>query len=118
MTETRDLAAWIGPVLVVVAVSEACNLPIFAGVPPPFVYLNGMILFAAGFGIIRVHNRWRLGRPLAVTLTGWLVAALGLARMVRPQLQAAASADAVWGGIAVAFALGAVLTYQGYAMRP
>ena len=114
MPVSRSLAALIGPSLVAIALSEALNIRIFAGNAPAVVYLNGAILFVAGLAIIRAHNLWVWQWPVAVTLTGWLLAGLGLFRLFAPELQPGGRNAAIFFGIFVAFVLGCFLTFKAY----
>jgi len=81
---TQRIAAVLGPTLVAVTVSEAINLRIWSDVHPTLVYLNGLILFAAGIFIVTSHNRWRPGKAFLVTLSGWLLVLAGAYRMFYP----------------------------------
>lgn len=45
MANSKQLAGLIGPTLIVLSITEAMNLQIFASNIPPVVYLNGTILF-------------------------------------------------------------------------
>jgi len=109
MRDSRGIAGLIGPVLVAVAASEALNIRIFAGMPAAFVYLNGTVLFVAGFAIIRAHNVWTWRWPVAVTLTGWLAAAMGLVRMFVPEAQRMVQIPVALTATFVVFALGSFL---------
>ena len=94
--------------------TEALNLDCFAGNPAPVVYLNGMLLFVAAVAILQAHNRWTLGWPVLITLSGWVLAAGGLYRMIAPraaQIGPGPAADAVF---ALLFTVGMVLTWNGY----
>ena len=114
MRTSRNLAALIGPSLIAITLSEALNIRIFADNAPAVVYLNGTILFVAGLAIIRAHNCWVWRWPFAVTLTGWLLAALGLFRMFAPESQPRGQNAAVFFGIFVAFVLGCFLSFKAY----
>ena len=114
MLASRNLAALIGPALVAITLSEALNIRIFADNAPAVVYLNGTILFVAGLAIIRAHNLWTWRWPLAVTLTGWLLAALGLFRMFAPELQPRGQSAAIFFVIFAVFVLGCFLTFKAY----
>ena len=114
MPSSRNLAALIGPALVAITLSEALNIRIFADNAPAVVYLNGTILFVAGLAIIRAHNLWIWRWPLAVTLAGWLLAALGLFRMFTPELQPRGQSAAIFFGIFAVFVLGCFLTFKAY----
>lgn len=112
---SRELAALIGPSLIAITLSEALNLRIFANNAPTVVYLNGAILFVAGFAIIRAHNVWTWRWPVAVTLTGWLAAALGLARMFAPEMRTGHALMMQYAAVSIVFGLGSFLSFKAYA---
>jgi hypothetical protein len=114
MTSSRHLAALLGPVLVAVSVTEAMNMDIFVAQTAPVVYLNGTILFVAGIAIVRAHNRWSWTWPLLVTLTGWAVLLLGVARMTFPNADQAGDSLMTYIVLAIIFGIGGVLSYMGY----
>lgn len=68
MADSRRLAGLIGPTLVVLGVTEAMDMDIFAAQTAPVVYLNGTVLFVAGLAVVRAHPRWVWGWPVLVTL--------------------------------------------------
>jgi hypothetical protein len=117
MTASRQVARIAGPALLALAPTEAINLGAFAGNTAPVVYLNGTLLFVAGVAILQAYGRWRPTWELLVTLTGWVLALGGLYRMcapAAPQADSGAAADVMF---VVLFAVGAVLTVQGYRRR-
>lgn len=87
---------------------------IFAAQTAPVVYLNGTLLFVAGVAIVQAHNRWRWGSPLLVTLTGWGVTALGLARMIQPDGVTAQEGLFTAAIFLAMFVLGGLLSWLGY----
>jgi len=66
-------------------ISEAINEHIWVSNPASVIYLNGTLLFVAGFSIIRTHNTWR-GWPAMITLVSWFFMLLGLFRMFAPDI--------------------------------
>jgi hypothetical protein len=111
MADSRRLAGLIGPTLVVLGVTEAMNMDIFAAQTAPVVYLNGTILFVAGLAVVRAHPRWVWGWPVLVTLSGWLALLLGLFRMIAPDApQADADAAITYVVLAVLVLIGGILT--------
>lgn len=114
MAASRRIARIVGPSLVVLAVTEWANMDIFDAQTPPVVYLNGTLLFIAGVAMVQAHNRWRLGWPLAVTLTGWGVLMLGLVRMIAPAGPQAAAGPLTDAIFVVLLALGLLLAWLGY----
>jgi hypothetical protein len=114
MADSKKLAGLIGPVIVAMTVSEALNLHIWAANIPAVTYLNGIILFTAGLAIVRAHNRWVAGWPVLVTLAGWFGLALGLFRILLPELQPGGSNFMTYAVIAILCAGGLVITYKAY----
>ena len=117
MTRSRQIAAFLGPVLIVLAVSEAKNLAIWAEGLAPLTYLAGLLWFLGGLAIVSLHNRWSAGWPVTITLVGWFFLLGGLFRLLFPDAQQgnqntpAAGAYAV---DAVLVALGVLMTFQAY----
>lgn len=87
MTRSRQIAAFLGPVLIVLAVSEAKNLQIWAAGIAPLTYLAGLLWFLGGLAIVSVHNRWSTNWPVAITLVGWFFLLGGLFRLFMPEAQ-------------------------------
>ena len=114
MTTSKTIAQLVGPTLVAVTVSETLHLRIWATNAAPVTYLNGSLLFVAGLAVVRVHNRWRRGWPILVTLVGWGSLLGGLARMFAPEARQGGENIATYSVIAVLFAIGVFLTVKGY----
>jgi hypothetical protein len=115
--KSKQIAGLIGPVIAVLAVTEAFNLPIWRGVAPPVVYLAGTVLFVAGLSIVRAHNRWTLSWPVIVTTAGWIGVLGGLYRMCAPMAPQAPERPATYFGLGLMFLAGGFLTYKAYS-RP
>ncbi|MBT1705125.1 hypothetical protein [Chryseosolibacter indicus] len=117
MQNSKALAKVIGPTLSVMAATEWINLHIWSDPVPQLTYLNGVILFAAGIYIVRIHNQWAFNWTILITLTGWIGMAVGLFRMVLPEAKQAE------GGITTLFMLsvlalaGIIMAYKGYYNR-
>jgi hypothetical protein len=85
-------------------------------------YVFGLLVVAVGLAIILTHNVWSGGAlPVIVTLIGWLTLIKGLLFLFLPP--PAAVGIVLWGpayerffylDVAVAFVLGAYLTYAGF----
>jgi hypothetical protein len=118
MTNSKQLAGLIGPVLIAVSASEFLNLGIWATHIPTLTYLNGFILFAAGLAIVRAHNLWTWRWPVLVTLIGWLAMAGGLYRMFLPAAQQLGESAATYGVIGTLFAIGCLLTVKSFQGAP
>lgn len=111
---SRTIARIVGPSCIALAVTEWMNMDIFVQQTAPVVYLNGTLLLVGGVAILQAHNRWSLGWPLLVTLTGWVIAVLGLLRMISPQgaqAQEGLTTNLIFLALVV---LGAALTFRGY----
>jgi hypothetical protein len=87
------------------------------------LYLGGILTMAGGLAIVIGHNRWSGGAlPVTVTLLGWLMLIKGLL------LAMPGGTAGLWGYfayerlyylyVAIAFALGAWLTYAGFRQPP
>jgi hypothetical protein len=117
MTDSRSIAQLVGPTLVVVTLSEALNLHIWSANIPAVTYLDGSLLFVAGLSIVRVHNLWRRGWPLLITLIAWGSICGGLFRMFAPEYQYGRNAAVEYATIAILFALGVFLTWRGFGRK-
>lgn len=114
MEISRRIAAVVGPTLMIVTTSEFLNLSIWDDVHPTVVYLNGMIFLIGGLIIVTTHNVWRLGFPLLVTVSGWLLIAAGTLRMFFPTAQQLAAGFGTYLVIGLLFALGAALIVHAF----
>jgi len=116
MTNSREYAGVLGPTMMALAVTEALNLQVMASNPPGvgLVYLNGTLLFVGGLAVVRRHKRSPGGWPVLITVMGWFVMIVGLLRMFAPA-SSTSGADWVYGLLIALFAIGAWLTFKGYA---
>ncbi len=114
MDNSRQIAGLIGPTLIVLALSEALNLHIWATNMAPVIYLNGALLFVAGLSIVRAHNRWTLRWPVLVTLTGWVTILGGLYRMFLPEARQAGENPATYVMFMGLCVIGIFLTFKAY----
>ena len=114
MPASKQIAQLIGPTLVALAISEAMNLHIWANNIAAVTYLNGTLLFVAGLSIVRVHNIWAVGWPVTITLVGWSAILGGLFRMFAPEARQGGQNVSTFAVLAIIFALGSLLTFQGY----
>jgi hypothetical protein len=112
--ESKRIAGLVGPTLIALSASEALNYRIWHDNLAPVTYLDGALLFVGGLSIVRVHNRWRGGWPVLMTLAGWSALLLGLGRMFAPEARQPGRNAAVNGLLAAMFASGVVLTFQAY----
>src|SRR5215469_14616660 len=114
---TQRIAAVLGPTLVAATVSEAINLRIWKDVHPTLVFLNGLMLFAAGIFIVTSHNRWRLVGEFLVTLSGWLLVLAGAYRMFFPAFPQGAPNALTYAVIALLCLLGVTLSVIAFLDR-
>jgi len=111
-------------IAVPMAVNKATTLQMVSELvnDAPVLYLFGLTIVAGGLALILSHNVWSGGAlPLIVTLIGWLTLLKGLLFLFFPP--PAAAGFSIWGNayqqyyyadIALAFILGAYLTYGGF----
>ena len=115
MDASTLIASLIGPVLMAVTTTETLNLKIWQKVEPSLVHLNGLILFAAGLAILRFHPGWSADWRSLVTLSGWMLLAAGLYRMLRPAAPQMGQGPATYVLTGLLWGLGLLLTIKGYA---
>jgi hypothetical protein len=114
LRNARQLAAILGPTMVVTTVTEWVNLHIWAGQLPVVTYLNGMLLFIGGLVVLRVHRAWRRSWTTAVTAAGWLLMVAGILRMALPEAPQPRDGLAANSVIALVLAYGCLLSWLGY----
>ena len=104
--------------VIVLSLSEVKNLHIWAHDNAPVTYLAGLLWFVAGLAVVRVHNHWRLGWALLITLSGWLVSVCSAPFFPEAQrgMQDAA-AVAEYGIDGLLFASGLCLTAAAFGKR-
>lgn len=114
MKVSEQIAALLGPTLLVLTLSEGVNLHVMTNTSPAVAYLNGGILFVAGLAILRAHNRWTFGWPVLVTLVGWAFLLGGFLWMFAPGLQQGMSHATRITLIAIFFIVATLLTIKAY----
>jgi uncharacterized membrane protein YhaH (DUF805 family) len=117
MTRSREIASVLGPTVIVLAVSEAKNLQIWATGIAPLTYLAGLLWFLGGLTVVRLHNRWSTGWPVAITLVGWFFLLGGLFRLFFPEAQQGnqnTPAAATYALDVVLIVCGALMTIKAY----
>lgn len=114
MADSRQLARLIGPTMIVLGATEALNLEMFAHQIAPVVYLDGTLLFVAGLALVGAHNRWNWNWPLLITLTGWVLLAGGLYRMIAPNAPQAPQSELSYVMFGALGLVGLFLSYKGY----
>lgn len=118
---SRQIGGILGPALMAMIASEfpLVQPDLYAQQIPPVVYLSGVLMLVAGLAIVRVHNRWARDWTVLVTLSGWFLLLLGLARMFFASAYnrgAAATDTEVFMAIeSLLFVVGLVITYKSYA---
>jgi hypothetical protein len=115
MTDSKNIAALLGPTMIAIGTSEALTFRIFATNIAPLISLNGLLLFVAGLSIVRFHNRWTRDWPVIVTLVGWGFILVGLFRMFAPEVQQAGqNAPTTIITALLVGAIGLFLTFKAY----
>jgi hypothetical protein len=85
------------------------------------IYVAGLLAFVPGLAIVLSHNIWTADWRLIITLFGWLATLGGAFRILFPQQVVAigsrmlASENYLRGGGIAVVALGAALTWFGFA---
>ena len=114
MEKAIQLAGLIGPILIVLSISEALNLHIWQKLEASLVYLNGLLLFVGGLSIVRAYNHWAFDWTMLITMTGWLSFIIGLYRVFFPGAQQPKKSATTYAVLLVLLVIGSILTYKGY----
>lgn len=114
MDVSRRIARILGPVLLVLGLTEGFNIPLFEDNPPPVVYLNGTLLLAGGVAILQAYRRWTLSLSVLVTVMGWALVLAGLYRMALPAAPQLAAGPATYATVSVLAVVGGLLSFSGY----
>jgi hypothetical protein len=117
MPQTTSLARLLGPSLIITVLAEFYNGDIFHEHSPPLVFFNGNVLFIAGLAIVQSHNIWRGRSATLVTLVGWGILLVGLARMINPSGAVEVDMNGEWDTYLVTGLLclvGLLLSIKGY----
>lgn len=120
MSDSKNIAAILGPTIVAMVVSEfpLVQPHLYDKQIPPVVYLSGTLMFVAGLAVVRVHNRWRRDWTVLTTLSGWFFLLLGLLRMFAASAyqRGSASASSLTFIVleSILAMLGLIMTIQGY----
>lgn len=127
MPTSKIIAALLGPALIVSAAMVFINLDATPTIidelskSPMLIVLAGYAAFAPGLAIVHFHNRWTAGRPVLITLMGWLSLVIGLVRILFPvrlagiMTTAAPTLLGLMPGVAAAFLLiGGFLSFKAY----
>lgn len=126
MTNSKTIAALVGPSLIAVGATVLLNLSLLPEIvagfarDPSIVVAVGFAVFVPGLAIVRFHNYWRGGWRVLVTLVGWFFVFGGLARILFPVEMPLIAAQLIQvPGLLPALALiflavGGFLTFQAY----
>lgn len=125
---TRGFARVIGPYVAVVPAIIAVRLPEMGALQffelPIVVWITGALLLFAGILIIANHQIWSSAPAIAISLFGWFLALRGFVLLAAPDLMARGVSGSMEmmpiarAGMALIAAMGAWLTYIGWARRP
>ena len=117
LTRSRQIAGVLGPTVIVLAISEAKNMGIWATGIAPLTYLAGLLWFLGGLVVVRLHNRWSVSWPVTITLVGWFFLVGGLFRLFFPEAQQGnenTPAVGIYALDAVLVVLGALMTVKAF----
>ncbi len=115
MSKSKELGRYIGPVLVLLFLSEIINFHIWStGNTPQLIYLNGFVLLLFGWYIVSKHNIWTLTWPVLITIIGWAATALGLYRMFFPTAPQASDNITSITAVAILLVIALIITFQSY----
>ena len=120
MTRSRQIAGFLGPTVIVLAISEAKNVQIWETGIAPLTYLAGLLWFLGGLAVVRLHNRWSMDWPVAITLVGWFFLVGGVFRMLFPEAQQGnqnTPAIAIYSIDVVLLGLGVLMTVRALGAR-
>jgi hypothetical protein len=131
MQRSIFLARLIGPFFAVCGVALMLNPDVFRAIGAEIIkshamiYLLGLLALVAGLALVNTHNVWVAGWPVVITIAGWFSLVIGIIRVVFPRVPetlgtamlAAVSNNFIFGEGLVFLALGAWLSYAGYAPR-
>jgi hypothetical protein len=119
ISRSRRIAALLGPTIMAIVAAEfpLVQPGLYASQTPVVIYLSGTLFLVAGLAIVQAHNLWVRDWRVLVTLCGWMILVLGLARMFTAtryqQLTGTASTAPFMIIEGVLFVVGAFLAFQG-----
>ena len=129
MQRSIFLAKLIGPLLAAIGLALIINSDTFRLMAGEFlksyslIYIAGLLALTAGLAIVNTHNEWTGDWRVVITILGWLCVIGGIIRIVFPRtvetlgasMIATASNSWIIGEGVVFLALGAWLSFMGYA---
>lgn len=112
---SKKVGRFVGPVLSALFLSEIITLPIYkTPVSEHTVYLNGFVLLILGFYLVTIHNVWTRRWPVLITLTAWLMTALGLYRLFFPTAEQAPVSMPTYVMLTVFLLMQLFVTFKSY----
>ena len=120
MSNSKRIAALVGPTIVAMVVSEfpLVQPHLYDAQIPPVVYLSGVLMFVGGLAIVRAHNHWACDWTVLLTLSGWVFLILGLFRMFAASLYLQGSANTSPAAFmvleGVLLLIGLILSFKAY----
>ncbi len=115
MSKSTEIGRYIGPVLVLLFLSEIINLHIWnGGNTPQLTYLNGFVLLLFGWYIVSKHNIWIWEWPVLITIMGWATTLLGLYRLFFSTAPQAGDNIGTILTITLLLVIALVITYKSY----
>jgi hypothetical protein len=127
MQTSLYLAKLIGPTLIVIGIGMLINRDGYRDMAREFlgsralIYLAGIFAFVPGLAMVLAHNIWVADWRIVITILGWLALVGGAFRILFPQevtrigTRVIANPSTMLIGGVVTLALGAILSFYGYA---
>ncbi len=127
MQRSIYLAKLMGPILLVVGLGMLANGAVYRTIIEQFlhsyalIYIAGVLGMLVGLALVNAHNEWKADWRVIITLIGWVALLGGIFRILVPQQATLigtslySQAAMPWVSGLIAVALGAVLSYFGYA---
>ena len=127
MQTSLYLAKLIGPTLLVIGIGMLINRDGYRDMAREFlgsralIYLAGIFAFVPGLAMVLAHNIWVADWRIVITILGWLALVGGAFRILFPQevtrigTRVIANPSTMLIGGVVTLALGAILSFYGYA---
>ena len=121
------IARIIGPLFALMALGMLFNRDTYGVIMAEFaesralIYLSGTIALITGIVFVHFHNLWVADWRVIITVIGWLSILKGVIRLLYPQIvrkvgrRFANNARLMTGSGAVILALGAFLSFHGFA---
>lgn len=126
METSQLIARFIGPVMLVAAVSALLNtkqvMAIFEDFikSPALIFIAGVMTLVMGLTLVNFHNHWVADWTVIITIFGWIGIAGGIMRMAFPMFAIDMGKKMIGQtkmlvviGI-INILLGSFLTYKGY----